>query len=94
MGLLEREDSLAQLRDLILATKDGQGLLPRTRSSTRAGMPVALGLLDVQDGSDVLASSYRIVVTPSGHVLATSTYPAEASSSRTEPEQHPMQIAP
>lgn len=30
-----------------------------------------------KDGSDVLASSVRIVVTPSGRVMATSTYPAE-----------------
>jgi len=29
-----------------------------------------------KNGTDVLASSVRIVVTPSGHVLATSTYPA------------------
>jgi hypothetical protein len=28
-------------------------------------------------GTDVLASSYRIVVTPSGQVMATSIYPAE-----------------
>lgn len=30
-----------------------------------------------RNGSDVLASSIRIVVTPSGGVMATSTYPAE-----------------
>jgi hypothetical protein len=30
-----------------------------------------------KNGTDVLASSARVVVTPSGHVLATSTYPAE-----------------
>lgn len=33
-----------------------------------------------KNGTDVLASSVRLLVTPSGHVLATSTYPAEPLS--------------
>ncbi|HTE66106.1 MAG TPA: hypothetical protein VK736_07590 [Candidatus Binatia bacterium] len=33
-----------------------------------------------KNGTDVLASSVRLLVTPSGHVVVTSTYPAEPLS--------------
>ena len=73
-----RETQVCELSDEPVMIPEFQGVPPTHAFIDEAG--ACLWHSDYwanRDGSDVMASSVRIVVTPSGQVMATSTYPAE-----------------
>jgi hypothetical protein len=72
-----RETQVCQLSDEPVMIPEFQGVPPSSTFIDEIG-PCAWhsDYWFYKDGTDVLASSVRIVVTPGGQVLATSTYPA------------------
>jgi hypothetical protein len=73
-----RETQVCELSDEPVMIPQFQGAPPTRAFIDEAGACVwHSDYWAYRDGSDVLASSVRIVVTPSGQVMATSTYPAE-----------------
>jgi hypothetical protein len=73
-----RETQVCELSDEPVMIPEFQGVPPASSFIDEAGACVwHSDYWAYKDGSDVLASSVRIVVTPSGQVMATSTYPAE-----------------
>lgn len=72
-----RETQVCELSDEPVMIPEFQGAPPTQAFIDEAGACVwHSDYWAYKDGSDVLASSVRIVVTPSGQVMATSTYPA------------------
>jgi hypothetical protein len=73
-----RETQVCELSDEPVMIPDFQGTPPTEAFIDESGACVwHSDYWASTDGSDVMASSVRIVVTPSGKVMATSTYPAE-----------------
>jgi hypothetical protein len=73
-----RETQVCQLSDDPVMIPDFQGVPPSSAFIDEGGACVwHSDYWFATNGSDVMADSFRIVVTPSGQVMATSTYPAE-----------------
>ena len=73
-----RETQLCELTDVPVMIPEFQGVPPTQAFIDEPGACVwSSDYWAYKNGTNVLASSIRIVVTPSGHVMATSTYPAE-----------------
>ena len=73
-----RETQLCQLTDDPVMIPEFQGTPPTQAFIDEPGACVwSSDYWAYKNGTDVPASSIRIVVTPSGHVMATSTYPAQ-----------------
>jgi hypothetical protein len=73
-----RETQLCELTDDPVMIPEFQGVPPTQAFIDEPGACVwSSDYWGYKNGTNVLASSIRIVVTPSGHVMATSTYPAQ-----------------
>ena len=73
-----RETQLCELTSDPVMIPEFQGVPPTQAFIDEPGACVwSSDYWAYKNGTNVLASSIRIVVTPSGHVMATSTYPAQ-----------------
>ena len=73
-----RETQVCQLSDEPVMIPEFQGAPPTQAFIDKRGpCEWHSDYWGYRDGTDVLASSVRMVVTPSGQVMVTSTYPAE-----------------